>query len=150
MTKPFSLRELLARVHAMLRRTTMLKGERPGGDGPETPVQEPPLRTGDLTIDPSGRQVLRGDTEVSLKPKEFDLLLFLARHPNQVFTREALLDRVWGYDFVGGTRTVDVHIRWLRSKLERDPANPAYLQTIFGVGYKLVPQGLTDGVSKGV
>ena len=72
-----------------------------------------------------------------MKPKEFDLLAFLAAHPQQVFSRETLLDRVWGYDFVGGTRTVDVHVRWLRLKLERDPANPQVIQTVHGVGYRL-------------
>jgi DNA-binding response OmpR family regulator len=76
---------------------------------------------------------------VELKPKEFDLLAFLAAHPGQVFSREVLLDRVWGYDYVGGTRTVDVHISWLRSKLERDPSSPQILQTVHGVGYRFSP-----------
>jgi two-component system OmpR family response regulator len=74
-----------------------------------------------------------------MKPKEFDLLAFLAAHPGQVFSREVLLDRVWGYDYVGGTRTVDVHISWLRSKLESDSSSPRLLQTVYGVGYRFSP-----------
>jgi len=142
MTKPFSLRELMARVHALLRRTAMLKEHQPVNGKTGSEAHEPHIVLGDITIDPAARQVLSNGEPVNLKPKEFDLLLFLARHPNRVFTREALLDRVWGYEFVGGTRTVDVHIRWLRSKVEKDPANPVYLQTVFGVGYKLIPQNV--------
>ena len=82
-----------------------------------------------------------GDRAVMLKPKEFDLLAFLARHRGQVLTREMLLDRVWAYDYSGGTRTVDVHIRWLREKIETDPSHPHYSHTVFGVGYKLDVDG---------
>ena len=96
-----------------------------------------PITVGDLQIDPRGRRLLRNGQPVAMKPKEFDLLLFLARNPGQVFTREQLLDRVWGYEFGGGTRTVDVHIRWLREKVEPDPAHPMHLITSRGVGYKL-------------
>lgn len=126
-TKPFSTRELLARVRAALRRADM----RPVDDAAQ------PLVIGDLQIDPRGRRLTRAGQTVLVKPKEFDLLLFLARHPGQVFTREQLLDRVWGYEFGGGTRTVDVHVRWLREKIEPDPARPVYLLTSRGVGYKL-------------
>jgi DNA-binding response OmpR family regulator len=126
-TKPFGMRELLARVRAALRRAEM----RPLAEDTQ------PIVVGDLQIDPRGRRLLRNGGPVTVKPKEFDLLLFLARNPGQVFTREQLLDRVWGYEFGGGTRTVDVHIRWLREKIEPDPAHPIYLITSRGVGYKL-------------
>jgi DNA-binding response OmpR family regulator len=161
LTKPFSLRELLARVRAMLRRAEMIQvhsaptqpvsqpasaaavpvlppvaatNGRNGGSPADEPA--PVLAAGDLLIDRSRRSVQRGNEVISLKPKEFDLLAFLASHPQQVFSRETLLDRVWGYDFIGGTRTVDVHVRWLRSKLEPDAREPQYIQTVYGVGYR--------------
>ena len=127
LTKPFSMRELMARVRALLRRS----GTREADDTGKISV-------GHLELDVRGRVVFREGEEVVLKPKEFDLLYFLARHAGQVFTREQLLENVWGYDFFGGSRTVDVHIRWLREKLEKDPARPKHLQTIRGVGYKFV------------
>ncbi len=156
LTKPFSLRELLARVRALLRRVEMgepapgqpIHGgsswERPGNDphpAQRTQSPSPVIYSGELTIDLAGHVVLRQGQPVALKPKEFDLLTFLALHPGQTFTREVLLDRLWGYDFVGGARTVDVHVRWLRSKLEQDAADPQMIQTIYGVGYKFVPPG---------
>ncbi len=134
LTKPFGLRELLARVHALLRRSEVpAPPTTAAGDIETEPVV---LLAGDLRIDPARRTVMRTGQSIPLKPKEFDLLAFLAAHPGQVFTRETLLDRVWGYDFVGGTRTVDVHIRWLRTKLESDPANPLWIGTVYGVGYR--------------
>ena len=133
-TKPFSTRELLARVRAALRRAEM----RPTADASEV------LTIGRLIIDPLGRVLARDGQRVSVKPEEFDLLHFLVRHPGQVFTREQLLDRVWGYEFVGGTRTVDVHIRWLREKIEPDPAQPALLLTSRGVGYSWNVPGARD------
>jgi DNA-binding response OmpR family regulator len=141
LTKPFSLRELLARVRAMLRRSEILRAEpvhtlQTTGPLPSEPDTPPILAAEDLQIDLARRTVLASGKPVALKPKEFDLLAFLASHALQVFSREALLDRVWGYDFVGGTRTVDVHVRWLRTKLEEDPALPQYIQTVYGVGYK--------------
>lgn len=140
MTKPFSLRELLARVRAMLRRTEMLRSEqRPAPTAAIASANEKDenvLHRGDLVIDLSARTVSIAGQLVEMKPKEFDLLAFLAAHPGQVFSREVLLDRVWGYDYVGGTRTVDVHISWLRSKLEPDPSAPLMLQTVHSVGYK--------------
>ena len=147
MTKPFSLRELLARISAMLRRSEMVRTEAqsslqtaPLGALPsaQTDARPPTLTLGDLKIDLARRQVTLDKRQVDMKPKEFDLLAFLAKHPQQVFSRDVLLDRVWGYDFIGGTRTVDVHVRWLRSKLESDPSNPRLIQTVYGVGYKLV------------
>ena len=145
LTKPFSLRELLARTRAMLRRAEMSavhhNEDAPGSAAPshsgsnEAAQAEPLLAP--LVIDLGARTVVRDGRSVELKPKEFDLLAFLAARPMQVFSREVLLDRVWGYDYVGGTRTVDVHVRWLRSKLEHDPANPELILTVYGVGYKL-------------
>ncbi|MEO8289156.1 MAG: response regulator transcription factor [Chloroflexota bacterium] len=141
LTKPFSLRELLARVRAMLRRSEIVNAKSPlepatTGPLPADPDMPPVLVAGDLKIDLARRTVTARGQSVALKPKEFDLLAFLAGHPLQVFSRESLLDRVWGYDFVGGTRTVDVHVRWLRTKLEENPAVPQYIQTVYGVGYK--------------
>jgi DNA-binding response OmpR family regulator len=128
MTKPFSMRELLARVGAVLRRTEMAV-QSAGG--------ERVLRVGDLEIDIARHQASLKGTALELSPKEFDLLVFLARNKGFVFGRDQLLEKVWGYDFAGDTRTVDVHIRWLRQKIERDPAKPEHLVTIRGGGYKL-------------
>ena len=113
MTKPFSMRELLARVRAMLRRAEV-----------QTPAAEATLKTGDIEIDVSRHTVNKGESLLSLTPKEFDLLSFLARNKGIVFSRDQLLEKVWGYDFAGDTRTVDVHVRWLRSKIEADPDQP--------------------------
>jgi DNA-binding response OmpR family regulator len=125
--KPFSPAELVARVDAVLRRIE------------PAPEAEPPLRFGELTIDPSGRQVHREGERVELTQREFELLLFMARHPGQAFTREQLMDRVWQYSFYVDTSTVTVHIRRLRAKLERDPAQPRYIETVWGVGYRFAP-----------
>ncbi len=127
MTKPFSLRELLARLRAMLRRAKMVETQ------PEIEL----LKIGDIELDiPRHRASISGRT-LELTPKEFDLLAFLARNKGLVFRREQLLEKVWGYDFAGDTRTVDVHIRWLRQKIEPDPERPRYLMTVRGAGYKL-------------
>jgi DNA-binding response OmpR family regulator len=123
-TKPFSLRELSARIRALLRRTEQI------ADAP-TPLVE----LGELTVDLAGHRLLRDGERVPLKPKVFELLAYLLRHPGQVLTREQLLEHVWGYDYAGETRTVDVHIHWLRAAIEPDPADPAYLHTVRGVGY---------------
>lgn len=124
LTKPFSLGEFLARVRALLRRA-------PGESGIQI------IKVGNLTIDSSKHRVWRGDLELVLRPKEFDLLVELARHRAMVLSREVLLERVWGYDYAGDTRTVDVHIRRLREKIERDPSQPQLIQTVRGVGYRL-------------
>ena len=128
LTKPFSMRELLARVKALLRRSLTRKD----GDSAAEIV------AGNLELDARGRTVRRSGQEVALKPKEFDLLFFLAANAGQVFTREQILEQVWGYDFFGGSRTVDVHTRWLREKLEDAPSRPKHLLTVRGVGYKFV------------
>jgi DNA-binding response OmpR family regulator len=128
-TKPFSPRELVARVKAVLRRST------PSGAHHEKPISFPHMQ-----IDPLKRTVSADGRSVILTAKEFDLLWLFARHPQQVFTREQLLNQVWGYEFYGDESTVTVHIRRLREKIEPDAANPAYIQTVWGVGYKFEPQ----------
>lgn len=132
MTKPFSLRELMARVKAMLRRGEMGRGEAApgGGEGGEL------IQADDLTVDVGQHVVTREGEVLSLSPKEFELLAFLARNKKRAFTRDYLLDKVWGYEYGGDSRTVDVHMRWLRQKIERDPAHPTRLLTVRGVGYK--------------
>jgi DNA-binding response OmpR family regulator len=130
MTKPFSMRELMARVRAGLRRTEMIQPFQ-DHDSPSQVIQ-----AGQIQIDLSHHTALNGDVPLELNPKEFDLLVFLMRHRGQVFNREVLLSRVWGYDYAGETRTVDVHMRWLRQKIEVDPDNPKILITVRGVGYK--------------
>jgi two-component system OmpR family response regulator len=129
MTKPFSMRELLARVRAMLRRTRMAASE--------SFDEKNALKIKDLEIDLARHMVLLRKTSLDLTPKEYNLLAFLARNKGFVFSREQLLEKVWGYDYGGSTRTVDVHIRWLRQKIETDPQQPEYLITVRGTGYKL-------------
>jgi len=129
MTKPFSMRELLARVRAMLRRADM-SGLQPAGE-------QNNLKIGGLEIDTGRHQAFYGGSSLDLTPKEYDLLAFLARNKGFVFSREQLLEKVWGYDYTGDTRTVDVHIRWLRQKIETDPSHPRILLTVRGAGYKL-------------
>lgn len=124
-TKPFSMRELLARVRALLRRAEVA----PSDEGER-------LVAGELEIDLGRRTASRKGERLSLKPKEFELLLFFLRNRGRAFTREQLLNQIWGYDFVGDTRTVDVHIRWLRQKIEDDPGKPTRLLTVRGVGYR--------------
>ncbi len=124
--KPFGMREWLARVRALLRRS------QPEGSAEAEAIT---VASGDLEIDTSRREVRRGGKALRLKPKEFELLLFFAQHPSRVFTREQILSKVWGDDFFGGPRTVDVHVRWLRQKIEADPSNPVRLRTVRGSGY---------------
>ena len=122
--KPFELPELVARVRAALRRARDLTGEAEH------------LRLGPLVIDPAARTVTRDDTMIALTRTEFDVLLELARRPGQVFTREVLLERVWGYDFLGDSRLVDVAVGRLRAKVEAEPASPSLIVTVRGVGYR--------------
>ncbi len=128
LTKPFSMRELMARVKALLRRSAVRAD---GGSASK-------IVAGDIELDVRGRTVTRSGHGVPLKPKEFDLFVFMAKNAGQVFTRAQILEQVWGYDFFGGSRTVDVHIRWLREKLEHEPGHPIHLLTVRGVGYKFV------------
>jgi DNA-binding response OmpR family regulator len=127
-TKPFSIRELIARIRAMLRRTQITEVK---------PIEDNIIKIRDIKIDIDRHQASLAGTILELKPKEFDLLAFLTKNKGLVFTREQLLEKVWGYDYTGDTRTVDVHIRWLRQKIEIDPSNPTYLLTVRGTGYKL-------------
>jgi DNA-binding response OmpR family regulator len=134
-TKPFSMRELLARVKAQLRRSARIDGDaRPA---PGQVERAAPLAVAGIEIDPRGRTVERDGQRVHLKPKEFDLLAFLAQNRGHVFSRDQLLERVWGYAFNGDSRTVDVHVRWLREKLEDQPSQPKLIETVRGVGYRL-------------
>ena len=123
-TKPFSVRELLARVKANLRRTS-----------PETEEAGDVLRIGELIIDSSRYEVVKNDTVIALTLREFELVKFLAEHRGRIFSRETLLEEVWGYDYYGDTRTVDVTVRRIREKIEDNPAEPAYIMTKRGVGY---------------
>jgi len=132
LTKPFSMRELLARVKALLRRVRLIREEMAAEQGVSGTEQ---LAFGDLAIDLDRHEVLVRGQVLDLKPKEFDLLLFLARHSGMALSRDLLLERVWGWDYGGGSRTVDVHVRWLREKIEADPANPERIVTVRGVGY---------------
>jgi len=126
-TKPFSLRELSARIRAIFRRA-----EQSAAAGGPTVVD-----VAGVQVDLAGHRVLRDGHEIPMKPKVFELLAFLVRHPGQVMSRDQLLEQVWGYDYAGETRTVDVHVHWLRSAIEPDPENPTVIQTIRGVGYVL-------------
>jgi DNA-binding response OmpR family regulator len=127
-TKPFSPKELVARVKAVLRRA---------GAKPLVDPQAQPLTRGEITMNPSTRQVwVREGQEVMLTAKEFDLLWFMMNHPNQVFTRDQLLDNVWGFDFFGDASTVTVHVRRLREKVEQEATKPQHIATVWGVGYK--------------
>jgi len=125
--KPFSPAELVARVDAVLRRMD------------SAPEQAPALEFDGLRIEPPARRVFVGGEEAQLTQREFDLLLFLARHPGQVFSRNQLMDSVWQYSFYSDTSTVTVHIRRLRSKIEADAAEPRFIQTVWGVGYRFQP-----------
>ena len=125
--KPFSPAELVARVDAVLRRMDTVR------------EHEPPLVFEALEIDPSSRQVHVAGEAVALTQREFDLLLFLARHPGRAFTRDELMDHVWQYAFYTDTSTVTVHIRRLRTKLEADPETPRWIETVWGVGYRFAP-----------
>jgi two-component system response regulator RegX3 len=125
-TKPFSLRELQARIRALLRRSDQQVAL-------EAPSQVVDL--GRVQADLAGHRLLRDGEVLPVKPKAFELLAFLVRHPGQVFTRAQLLEQVWGYEYAGETRTVDVHIHWLRSQIEEEPSQPRFLHTVRGVGY---------------
>jgi DNA-binding response OmpR family regulator len=132
LTKPFSMREFLARVKAQLRRVRLIRQEM----GSKSRASQEILHFGDLALDLTRREVTLGGRVLPMKPKEYDLMLFLANHRGQVLSRDFILKEVWGWDFSGGSRTVDVHVRWLREKIEPDPAQPSRLVTVRGAGYR--------------
>jgi DNA-binding response OmpR family regulator len=132
LTKPFSMREFLARVKAHLRRVRLIRAEADA----QVPIMREKIQFGNLTLDLTRREVRIDERPTAMKPKEFDLLLFLAQHRGQVLSRDLILERVWGWEFSGGSRTVDVHIRWLREKIEEQPAEPTRIITVRGAGYR--------------
>ena len=132
LTKPFSMREFLARVKAQLRRARMAREESGSRSAPEQDT----LIFNNLVLIPSRREVLIDDLPLYMKPKEYELLTYLAAHRGQVLSREQILAQVWGWEFMGGSRTVDVHIRWLREKIETDPAHPQRIITVRSAGYR--------------
>jgi two-component system response regulator VicR len=127
-TKPFGPGEVVARIQAIFRRIEMARSP--------TPLSAETIHIGEIVVDPSVHQVTVRGQPVTLTAKEFDLLHYLASHPRQVFSREQLLDQVWGYTYAGETSTVTVHVRHLREKIETDPANPRLIETVWGVGYR--------------
>lgn len=130
LAKPFSFRELLARIQAMLRRVQLDR---------QTP-QSQIMVMGQLSLDPVARRVFKGDVEVQLSAREFDLLAILMKNAGRAMNRDELIKLVWGDDWVGDPRTLDVHVRWLRLKIEEDPASPQYIQTVRGYGYRFAGQ----------
>lgn len=132
LTKPFSMRELLARVKAMLRRVRLMKEELTS----DPAIRSRIIRSGELEINLDRREMQLNNVTVPLKPKEYDLLVYLASHAGRAVSRDTILSEVWGWDYAGETRTVDVHIRWLREKIERDPGNPVRIVTVRGAGYR--------------
>ena len=136
LTKPFSMRELMARVKAHLRRTGMLREAVEKVKPAEALPFHEVLTFGGLEINLTRREVTLDGQVLALKPQEYDLLLFFAQHRGQLLSREFLLERVWGWDYVGDSRTVDVHVRWLRQKIEPDSANPQRIVTVRGGGYR--------------
>jgi DNA-binding response OmpR family regulator len=136
MTKPFSMRELMAKVKAMLRRVRMVREELSAVEPAPVEPDEHIKVFDNLSIDLGRHEVRLNQTPLSLKPKEFELLTFLGEHRGQVLTREFILEHAWGWNYVGDSRTVDVHVRWLREKIETDPANPSRIITVRGAGYR--------------
>lgn len=131
MTKPFSIRELMARVRALLRRSSMTK------EKPEDKAGGPlVLESGNLELDISRHEAIIDGEKIDLSPKEFELLAYLMKNTGKVYSRDFLLKQIWGYEYYGDSRTIDVHLRWLRKKIEVDPDHPRRLITLRGVGYK--------------
>jgi DNA-binding response OmpR family regulator len=133
LTKPFSMRELMARVKAQLRRARLIREEL-WKQSAETHQEK--ISFDNLVINQTRREVILNDGPLQLKPKEYELLLFLAEHRGQMLTRGFILERVWGWDYIGDSRTVDVHVRWLRQKIEADPGKPERIITVRGGGYR--------------
>jgi DNA-binding response OmpR family regulator len=133
LTKPFSMRELLARVKAQFRRARLMREE--AGHQAESQNQQR-LMFGDLEINITRREVILNKKVLELKPKEYDLLLFFAQHKGEMLSRQIILEHVWGWEYIGDSRTVDVHVRWIRQKIEKDPRNPTRITTARGGGYR--------------
>ena len=133
LTKPFSMRELMARVKAQLRRSRLLREELGKSDGQS---KQDKLTFGNLVVNLTRREVLLNEEPLALKPQEYELLLFFAEHRGQMLSREFILERVWGWDFIGDSRTVDVHVRWLRQKIETYSSDPKRIVTVRGGGYR--------------
>jgi DNA-binding response OmpR family regulator len=131
LTKPFSVRELKARIKALLRRVELDQ---------QTVATPNELAVGNIRVELDSRQVYKGNVLLQLRYKEFELLSLLLNHAGDVVTRAELFDKIWGTDWLGDTRTLDVHIRWLREKIEEDPSQPRYIQTVRGVGYRMVTE----------
>ena len=138
LTKPFSMRELRARVASLLRRDALSRAAGPR-DAASPPAGSAALRVGTLEVDESTHEARHHGQPLTLRPREFALLVYLMRHPGQALSRGQILEEVWGITFMGETRTVDVHVRWLREKIEDDPANPKMIQTVRSIGYRFVP-----------
>jgi DNA-binding response OmpR family regulator len=134
LAKPFSMRELIARVKAMLRRVRLVREEISQEEMSKPKAQI--MEFDNLRIDMTRREITVEGEVVAFKPKEYELLTFFGQHQGQVLSREFILERVWGWDFIGDSRTVDVHVRWLREKIETDPANPQRIITVRGAGYR--------------
>jgi DNA-binding response OmpR family regulator len=134
LTKPFSMRELMARVKAQMRRSRLLREELAKSN--ETLKQQEKLKFANLIINLTRREVMLNDEPLALKPQEYELLVFFAEHKGHMLSREFVLERVWGWDFIGDSRTVDVHVRWLRQKIEDDPGKPKRIVTVRGGGYR--------------
>ncbi|HOD44821.1 MAG TPA: response regulator transcription factor [Anaerolineaceae bacterium] len=134
LVKPFSMRELMARIKAMLRRVRLLREEMIIHQPLD--LTDDKMKFGDLEIDLLRHEVMIQGRPIALKPKEYELLVYLARHQGQALRRESILQEVWGWDYVGDSRTVDVHIRWLREKIEADPTVPSRIVTVRGAGYR--------------
>jgi DNA-binding response OmpR family regulator len=131
LTKPFSTRELIARIKALLRRVELDRRKQTADER---------ISVGDLRLELNTRRAYKGNQELRLRQKEFDLLALLTSRPGDVITRAEFFDKVWGTDWLGDTRTLDVHIRWLREKIELDPSQPRLIQTVRGVGYRFAPE----------
>lgn len=134
LTKPFSTRELMARVKAQIRRTRLMREEIEKSAQPV--IKHETFSFDKLIINVSRREVTLNGNPLALKPKEYELLVFFAEHKGRMLSREFILERVWGWDFIGDSRTVDVHVRWLRQKIEEDPSNPSRIITVRGGGYR--------------
>lgn len=138
LTKPFSIRELIARIKAICRRIDIEDDKKEKGDSKEI------LNIANLTIDLEKRKVTKYDQPVDLTVKEFDLLALFAQHPGRAYNRQELLDLVWGYSFIGYEHTVNSHINRLRNKIEKDTANPEFIKTVWGVGYRFAEKDELD------